>query len=69
MRLRIFAIPPALLVLTPGLLTQTKPTGLSSALLSNDSTARPAIIAMTLSKRVQEVNLILSVTDQKGHFV
>lgn len=69
MKFSVVAVVSTLFFFVPGLLTQTIPRGISSALISSDLGNTPGKIALTVRKEVQEVNLILSVTDRKGHFV
>src|SRR5579862_8090937 len=69
MKFCIVAVVSTLFFFVPSLLTQTIPRGISSALISSDLGNTPGKVALTVRKEVQEVNLILSVTDRKGHFV
>ncbi|HZP62808.1 MAG TPA: VWA domain-containing protein [Terriglobales bacterium] len=63
--MKLYAVSLLLLLLDPTLFAQAV-TG--NPQRTTASTA-PIALAMVLEKQVQEVNLILSVTDRKGHFV
>jgi Ca-activated chloride channel homolog len=59
----------AFLLLVPILSSQAIPLEVSNALISHDVSSMTARLPMVVRKEVREVDLILSVTDGKGHFV
>ncbi len=69
MRFRVLGILPAVVFLLPALFSQTNRLGISNALIASNIDSQPTRLAMTVRKEVQEVNLILNVTDRRGHFV
>src|SRR5579862_87636 len=69
MEFRLFGIVSTLLFFAPTLFAQTIPLEIGNALMANDLGSAPARPTLTVRKEVEEVNLILSVTDHRGHFV
>jgi len=69
MKVRVLGIQACLLVLTLPSFSQGIQNQLGTAISSNNMFSSLGPIALTIEKKVQEVNLVLSVTDEKGHFV
>jgi Ca-activated chloride channel family protein len=69
MKVRVFGFVICLLVSIPPSFSQGIQNELGNAVASKDILSALGPTALTIEKKVQEVNLILSVTDQKGHFV
>ena len=63
--MKLYTVPLLLFLFVPNVFAQAVA---SNAALATASTS-PIVLAMVLEKQVQEVNLILSVTDRRGHFV
>jgi len=69
MTVRVLGILACLLVLTAASFSQGLQNQLGTAISPNDMFSSLGPIALTIERQVQEVNLILSVTDERGHFV